>query len=119
MLIAALFHLHPHLRRHIHLRALHLSIGRWQLILWIAVIPLAWALARFVYRRRPPRRRLAIGLLAAVAALQVSAYVSYGVWRNADVLFVLLWGSLVSLLAGAALLPGLRLRARRRPGTSP
>ncbi|HEX2016818.1 MAG TPA: hypothetical protein VGN69_08995 [Solirubrobacteraceae bacterium] len=119
MFTAALFHLHPHLRRHLHIRGLNLSIGRWQLILWFTIIPLTWALARFVYNRRPAHRRVALGLFAAVGVLQMAAYVSYAIWRNADVLFVLLWASLVALLAGASLLPWLRSSGRPAAGVGP
>lgn len=111
----ALFHrlLHPHFRRHIHLRSLDLTVGTWQLVLWLAVIPAAWALYRFVYHRRPAHRTLAYAAFVAVGLFQASAYLSFALSRNADVLFVLLWCSLLALLTGGALLPSLRFGGPR------
>jgi hypothetical protein len=108
--------LHPNLRRHIHLGhlgSLNVTVGAWQLLLWALAIPLGWALYHFIYRRVSPRWDLAIGLLASVVLLQLAAFVSFAVWRNGDVLFSLLWLSLIALLAGVALLPQLRFRVPR------
>ncbi len=105
--------LHPHLRRHIHLGSLNVTVGAWQLLLWAFIIPTAWALYQFVYRRQAPRRRVAYGLLAAVVPLQAAAFLLFALSRDADLLFAMLWLSLVSLIAGAVLLPQLRLEARR------
>jgi multisubunit Na+/H+ antiporter MnhF subunit len=105
--------LHPHLRRHIHLESLNVTVGAWQLLLWAFIIPTAWALYRFVYRRQAPRRRLAYCLLATVVVLQAAAFLIFALSRNADLLFAMLWMSLVSLIAGAVLLPQLRFEGGR------
>ena len=55
-------------------------------------------------------------MLAAVVCLQLAAFVSFGIWRDGDLLFALLWCSLLTFLAGAALMPALRFRPPRRPG---
>jgi cyanate permease len=120
MIVLALFHrlLHPHLKSHIHLRPLNLTVGTWQLALWALTLPAGWALYRFVYQRRRARQRLAWGMFGAVVVFQATAYVTFAIWRNADVLLVLLWLSLLSLLAGASLLPALRTDSGPRPGTA-
>ena len=105
--------LHPHLRRHIHLASLNVTVGAWQLLLWAFIIPTGWALYRFVYRRQAPHRLLAYGLLAAVVVLQAAAFLTFALSRNADMLFAMLWLSLVSLMAGAVLLPQLRFEGGR------
>jgi hypothetical protein len=116
----ALFHrlLHPHLHltRHIHLRPLNLTVSAWQLVLWAAMVPGAWLLYRYVYRRGAGHRRLALILFGGVVAFQAAAYTTFAIWRDADVLFALLWVSLLALLGGAALLPSLRVGPRGRPG---
>jgi multisubunit Na+/H+ antiporter MnhF subunit len=110
--------LHPHLRRHIHLGSLNVNVGAWQLLLWAFIIPTAWALYRFVYRRQAPHRRLAYCLLATVVVLQAAAFLIFVLSRNADLLFTMLWMSLVSLIAGAVLLPQLRFEGGR-PAQAP
>lgn len=102
--------LHPQLRRHIHLGSLNVTVGAWQLLLWVFIIPLVWALYRFVYHRRAPHRRVAYALLGAVVPLQIAAFVIFALSRNADLLFAMLWLSLVTLLSGAVLLPQLRVQ---------
>ena len=105
--------LHPTLRHHIHLGSLNVTVGAWQLLLWLFIIPTAWGLYRFVYRRQAPRPRLAYGLLAAVVVLQAAAFLVFALSRNADLLFTMMWLSLVSLITGAVLLPQLRFQGRR------
>ena len=127
MLPPALFHrllhplhrlLHPHLHlgRHIHLRSLNLTVSAWQLVLWAMMIPAGWLIYRYLYRRGAGSRRVAWIMLGAVVCFQLAAFVSFGIWRDADVLFALLWCSLLAFLAGAALMPALRFRPPRQPG---
>jgi hypothetical protein len=104
------------LRHRIHLRSLNVSVGTWQLLLWLMVVPVTWALLHFVYRRRPSHRGLSYALFATGVVAQAAALVSFAISRNADLLFSLLWLSLVALLAGAALLPNLRLPVPGRAG---
>jgi hypothetical protein len=107
-----------HLGRHIHLRSLNLTVSEWQLVLWAMVIPLGWLIYRYVYRRGRAHGRVAWVMLALVVCLQLAAFVSFGIWRDADLLFALLWCSLVAFLAGAALMPTLRFRPPRRTGSA-
>jgi hypothetical protein len=100
--------LHPHLRHHVHLRSLNVTVDVWLLLLWAAIVPLAWLLWRFVYLRRPPNLRVALALIGGVLVLQAAGFVSFALDRDANLLFSLLWCSLLSLLAGLALLPILR-----------
>jgi hypothetical protein len=100
--------LHPHLRHHIHLRSLNVTVDVWLLLLWVAIVPAAWLLWRFVYVRRPPNLRLALVLLGDVVVLQTAGFIAFALDRDANLLFSLLWCSLLSLLAGLALLPILR-----------
>ncbi|HEV3230524.1 MAG TPA: hypothetical protein VGY97_13690 [Solirubrobacteraceae bacterium] len=111
-----LLHPHLHLLRHIHLRPLNLTVGAWQLVLWAAMVPGAWLLYRYVYRRQSGHRRMAWVMFASVVVFQAAAYTTFAIWRNADLLLVLLWASLLALLAGAALLPSLRIGTPRQPG---
>lgn len=100
--------LHPHLRRHIHLAALNVTVSEWQLVLWVGIVPLAWAVHRFLYVRLPASGPASAVMFGAAVALQVGAYVGFGLSRDGDLLFGLLWGSLVALALALALLPVLR-----------
>jgi hypothetical protein len=117
-LLHRLLHPHLHLTRHIHLRSLNLTVSEWQLVLWAAMVPSAWLLYRYVYRRHAGHRRMALVMFGGVVVFQAAAYTTFAIWRNADVLFVLLWASLLALLGGAALLPSLRIGPPGQPGAA-